>query len=662
MTRARRNLVWLLLALGAGASPVLAATDDGGTTGVFAHGAGNRALGMGGAYTALAQGPWGWSWNPAGLAWQSRAGIEVLQGAPDAIGAKETQGALVVPDWRWGALALGYRQFGVDDLDGRDARGLPTGTFTDRESELGLAYGHSLTPAFGLGLGVKMRRQALAGYSAGGVGADLGASLRLDQLEGDATGWWRGLAFGARLANAIRPAVRLDRDEVTEPAIWSAGAAWTHASGTSHVALTADLTQASGAAAHVRAGAEYGLLGALDLRMGWDGVGFSAGTALGWKGMDLAYTWRDNPLGAEQRMSLGWRFGNTTGEARERAAAVRERELQQRLQAAFEQDLAQRAQVLLDAARAALAAGDLETAWDKASVLNAVAPNRPESAELMARVLAARGLQLEQAHDWDGARVEYEKALALRPGDDACTQGVARCRAESERRMRRDAEQRRYYDAVLRGIAAGDPLAARAAMDSLRRTGVADSTIAPLVLRLERATSALVEARLEQVQRLVQAGLFDEAAATLERTRPLAPDSPAIARARELIARSRPAPQAAPVRAVPVAPEVSEAAKREAEQLYQSGLAAQRAGNDDVAVRSWELAILKNPQHPRVRELLKREYQTRGLDAFSAGRLAAAVEQWQRALQLDPRDARTRSYLERAQEHLARSAELGVGP
>lgn len=657
---ARRRISLLVLACLLGAPPASASRDDGGTTGVFATGAGARALAMGGASTAMADGPWGWTWNPGGLAWLPRAGAEILQGTPDAIGAKETQAAIALPDWRWGALALSWRQFGVDDLDGRDSRGVATGVFDDRETEVGLAYGRQVTPALGLGVALKLRRQSIADRSGGGVGADAGTSFRLGGLGGERTGWWRDLVLGARVANLVSPAVRLDVDEVTEPAIWSGGLAWNRAGGSTRVTLAADVEQASGGVPRARFGAELGLRGALDLRAGWDGERFTAGTALSWRGVDVAYAYRDNPLGEEQRLGLSWHFGRTVGEARERAAVVRERELQQRLQAAFDEDLARRSRALLDEARQALEAGRLDEAWDRASVLNTIAPSGTDGPELMARVLAARAAKLERAADWDGARVEYEKALALRPGDPASEQGAARCREEGERRSRRGAEQRRLYDAVLRGIAAGDPLGARARVDSLRAAGLADGELAPLLLRLERATASQVEARLEQAQRLAQAGLHDEAAAALERAGALAPGSAAVARAREQLARSRPVAKPVAALAAAAAPAVSLGARREAEQLYQNGVSAQKSGNDDLAVRSWELALLKDPAHARVREMLKREYQTRGLDAFSAGRLATAVEQWQRALAMDPADARTRSYLDRAQEHLVRSAELGV--
>ena len=47
------------------------------------------------------------------------------------------------------------------------------------------------------------------------------------------------------------------------------------------------------------------------------------------------------------------------------------------------------------------------------------------------------------------------------------------------------------------------------------------------------------------------------------------------------------------------------------------------------------------------------------MEEFAAGNLAEAVEQWENALRMDPRDARARAYLSRAQEHLARSREIG---
>ncbi len=663
MTRALRHSALVALAALALATTARAAADEGGTTSLFATGAGGRALAMGGAFTAAADGPWGWTWNPASLAWLARAGADVTQTTPDVIGAKETQAALAVPDWRWGAVALTWRQYGVDDIDGRDERGAPTAAFSDRESELGLAYGRTVADAVGLGLAVKMRRHQLAGRSGGGLGADLGASLRLSALAGEAVGWWRDLSVGVRAANVLRPSLRLDQEEVSEPSALSGGVAWQRAIGTTALLLAADVERVDGLSARPRLGAELGVLGALDLRAGWDGDRMTAGSGLRWRGLDVTWAYRSQPLGDEQRVSVGWKFGRTVAQARDQYAAAREQEVQRRLQAAYDEDLARRGRELADAARASLAAGDLDDAYEKASVLNAITPG-VAAADLLASITAARAARLEKAGDWDGAAVEYQKALADRPNDFELRAGLDRCRTESDRRSRRGAEQRRLVDGVLRGIAAGDARAARARLDSLRAAGLADSSLAPLVLRLERMAAAQLDARLEQFSQMLQAGLLDDAATALDRARALAPDAPGVARARDQLARARGAatrPAAAtPTPRAAATPVASAAARREAEQLYQEGLAAMRANRGDVALRSWELAVAKDPAHARAKEQLKREYQTRGLQSFAGGRLAEAENLWQRALQLDPSDARTRSYLERAQEHLSRSAELGV--
>lgn len=659
----RALLPGLVLALLATATVSRAAEDDGGTTSLFSTGAGGRTLAMGGAGTANADGPWGWTWNPAGLAWLARAGADVSQSAPDAIGAKESQAAFAVPDWRWGALALTWRQFGVDGIDGRDDRGAPTASFSDRESELGVAYGRTVTDALGLGLAVKMRRHQLAGHSGGGLGADLGASFHLSALSGEREGWWRDLAVGVRAANVLRPSVRLDQEEVAEPSALSAGLAWHRASTVTSWTLAADVERVDGLTARPRLGAEFGLLGALDLRAGWDGERLSAGSGLRWRGLDVTWAYRNQPLGDEQRVSLGWRFGRTVAQAREQFAAEREQEVQRRLQVATDEDLARRGRELAEASRQSLAAGDLDDAYEKASVLNAISPGTVAT-DLLVRITAARAARLEKAGDWDGAVVEYQKALADQPTSFELTSGLARCRAESERRSRRGADQRRLYDGVLRGIAAGDARAARARLDSLRVAGLADSSLAPLVLRLERMTAAQLDGRLEQFAQMLQAGLLDDAASALDRARALAPDAPAVARARDQLARARQATArttaAVPAPRASAAPAVSAASRREAEQLYQEGLTAMRSNKGDVALRAWELAVAKDPSHARAKEQLKREYQTRGLQSFAGGHLSDAENLWRRALQLDPADARTRSYLERAQEHLSRSAELGV--
>ena len=97
----------------------------------------------------------------------------------------------------------------------------------------------------------------------------------------------------------------------------------------------------------------------------------------------------------------------------------------------------------------------------------------------------------------------------------------------------------------------------------------------------------------------------------------------------------------------------------EVEKLWRQGQEAMQAGRTDEALRYWELVRSKDPSHARAAAALQREYLNRGMDAFAAGRLPEAISQWESALRIDPDNERARAYLSRAQEHLARTSEIG---
>jgi tetratricopeptide (TPR) repeat protein len=112
-----------------------------------------------------------------------------------------------------------------------------------------------------------------------------------------------------------------------------------------------------------------------------------------------------------------------------------------------------------------------------------------------------------------------------------------------------------------------------------------------------------------------------------------------------------------PATAAPVAarPTLSD---KEAEDLYERGVAALRAGRSDEAVRYLELVWAARPTFRQVAEHLKKEYLTRGMESFAAGQLESAVSQWRRILDIDPGDERARGYLDRAQRQMDRSREI----
>ena len=123
MSPTRRALIPILAAAWlVQAAPPARAAEDAGTQSVFAYGAGNRALAMGGAFVAAADDASATLWNPAGLGLAQRGEFEAVQSGDLGLGFREVYGSLVVPSWRWGAAGLVFRRFGVDGIEQRDGR------------------------------------------------------------------------------------------------------------------------------------------------------------------------------------------------------------------------------------------------------------------------------------------------------------------------------------------------------------------------------------------------------------------------------------------------------------------------------------------------------------------------------------------------------------
>src|SRR5258705_9818269 len=118
--------------------------DDAGTRSIFANGAGNRALGMGSAFVAVADDASATVWNPGGLGFAPRLQIAAAYTNYYDLGLSETFVGATAPSWRWGAAGMSLRHFGADGVERRDDRNvLIPGQGNDSENELALAERHS---------------------------------------------------------------------------------------------------------------------------------------------------------------------------------------------------------------------------------------------------------------------------------------------------------------------------------------------------------------------------------------------------------------------------------------------------------------------------------------------------------------------------------------
>lgn len=287
-----RGGLWLAVFLACAAQAWAA---EGGRPGeLFNFGATARALGLGGAYTALAQDASSLYYNPAGLGALPSSQLSLMHAQLFGDATYDYLG--YARNFRrgggWGAHFL---REGIGDVPGRDEFNQPTGPqqFTQTGFGLGAGWQGVITPRLSLGLGLKAVDRKLAGSADRLYGADLGAQYGpvLD----------RRLTVGVVMQNAGSFATGDTDDKL--PLQLKVGAACRLFEG---FQLAADVDESG----QFRIGTEYNL-GMFALRGGYPGQGFAVGGGVTlFKSLTVDMAVLHHPaLGMSQRMSLGYRFG-----------------------------------------------------------------------------------------------------------------------------------------------------------------------------------------------------------------------------------------------------------------------------------------------------------------------------------------------------------------
>ena len=640
------------------------AADDGGTRSVFATGAGNRALALGGAFGAIANDASAALWNPGGLGFVSQGEVQISQADLGVAGFRETFVACVLPDWRWGVASLSLRTFGTSGIETRDDRNvLLESDASANDTEIGIAYGRRLGAAWSLGAAAKLRRQQIAGTSGGGLGADLGFQVLPAVALGLDRPWAQELRMGFALVNAIEPAIRLDRESVPDPSAYRLGFAWQRPAffqGALLASFDVEKSRTTGARTH--AGLELRLHPMLVVRTGLDDGAMTAGTGLSWGRAALEYAFADDPLGSSQRVGVAYRFGPTTTDASEAARLEEEARIERRLAELDQARQAARLADLVERADAARRDARFDEAIELLATVRTLDPAGARGRALERATLAEKARSLEAAGDVASAVLAYQRALAEAPDDTALAHGLERVRAEGDRRAARSADLRRRFAAALGAFGADDLPTARAELQAVIATSPDDAEARNLLDRVEQTIVRRADAWVQQALLLIQAGALRDADALLDRARTQNPASAGLAYAQGQLRKRQQAAQSAdvsaPARPQPT-PQLTRGQQRQLADFYHRGQAALEAGRSDEALRYWELVWAIQPGYMKVDTYLKREYLTRGMERFAAGDLDEAVGLWERALRIDPKDERTLSYLARAQEQRARARQIG---
>jgi len=233
-------------------------------------GAGARGLGMGGAYTALADDANAIYWNPAGLSALEKKEVSVSH-AELSESVRHDFLAYAQPTPQ-GTFAVGATYLSQSALEGRDALGHPTGGFSASDAAVSFGYGRK-TDLADLGASVKYVRSHIGSAEAQTFAIDAGVRRTLGAV-----------VLGASLRNA-GPGMKYDVQRNDLPLRLAFGAAYKFAGG--H-AVAAEFTNGPrGAGTDAGFGGEYQAIKDVLLRAGYTtqsavagGSGFDAARGL----------------------------------------------------------------------------------------------------------------------------------------------------------------------------------------------------------------------------------------------------------------------------------------------------------------------------------------------------------------------------------------------
>ncbi len=262
-----------------------------------------RAVGMAGAYTALANDSNALLYNPAGLGRIKAHEVTFMHNqyveglTQQYVGFSARQGF---------GLNLNYLNFGDITRTRLDAKDGGIGSFGVSDLAIGAGYGHTFGEVLSLGLGGKYLRETIDNISASGYAADAGLLASIPEMP--------GLTFGAAILN-MGPEVRFLKTKEKLPLLGRAGAAYSFTGGGAAHTVAFDLTKERTDKMRVGIGGETVLGKMMALRLGFNtrnntDIGLTGGAGWTVKAMSIDYAFVPfGDLGISHRLSLTFRWG-----------------------------------------------------------------------------------------------------------------------------------------------------------------------------------------------------------------------------------------------------------------------------------------------------------------------------------------------------------------
>jgi hypothetical protein len=292
-----KKLVAVIMAAALSCGAVFA-NGDYGTAGEFLNwGAGARSMGMGRAFTGLADDPSAIYYNPAGLALQNPLQIT----AQHVFLFEDTFldfGAVTYPVSGVGTFALGYIRLSSLNYDGRDANWVSTGTFAIGQQAIMLSYARDILSWLSFGLTFKLVNEQIFESTSTGYGVDAGLMFTPADI----------ISFGISVLNVMPANMKLMDKAESLPVIIKLGVAMKLFG--ERIIPVLDMEQElSGKEFKFRMGLEAYPIQQVAVRAGYDESELTFGLGVYMKPYRVDYSLAFQELGLSHRLSFTLAFG-----------------------------------------------------------------------------------------------------------------------------------------------------------------------------------------------------------------------------------------------------------------------------------------------------------------------------------------------------------------
>jgi tetratricopeptide (TPR) repeat protein len=298
---------------------------SGGTESVFSLGAGSRALGMGGAFTAVADDATAPYWNPAGLPTLEQTSVIGFHSTLFEASSYDFF-SVSQPTVRFGSFGFAFVRVGTNGINAYDDRSRGLGQIGFSESQMLFSYGRKVPFGVRMGVSLKVVNERMGDLSSQGVGFDVGAMYPAPYV--------KGVTLGIALRDVPGAKLKLEEKVERTPRTVRIGAAYrgTFRDSQDVVTFAVDASLPEKAPTGVFVGGEYLIDNSVALRAGLKEGRLSAGAGVRWRNYSFDYSLGNTELGNLHQFSVSAAFGDPISIRKQREALERQREVARMLE------------------------------------------------------------------------------------------------------------------------------------------------------------------------------------------------------------------------------------------------------------------------------------------------------------------------------------------